>query len=264
MEGFLVDLLINDQMWGAVVESPGESEPVCFGSCIFISNGLVRRVLDGKHPFLFLDLCEDKNLQTHTFLDFAQVERDGKQGKLNFYGGLFCFARPDISLRFIAAMDDLQKGLVTSMSGFGLQRYFKQTYEPRSLARSFKNFAMRVKFGAGLVTKYENSFDTQVSKHHPCLFTSTKEIAATKIGMPICQLMCPGETVLDFSFQSRMLLRLEAEGLSKPEIESSLIKGNGTSKSNWDTVKTQLKRNKTVVDFLGWRRRGNPNPGASS
>lgn len=250
LEKFLIGLMLDKQMWGSLIRAPGELLPVCFGTGIFISDTLATRLLAGQHPFLLLDLCENQhNLRSH-ILDWEEVQSASKQGRLNFCGGIFCFARA-LPPAFFTAMDLLQLGLLRSMSGFGLQRYFKHTYEPRAFVSQLKSFGMRKKFGARTVIDYDKHRDPCVGQFGVRLFTATKEEAGLRFSKPICQLMCPEPPRVEFSFQSRMLLRLEIEDSSAAEIAGHLGIEVSTIKSTWDTIIKQVRKNKVVTEYLG-------------
>lgn len=258
MEKFLTGLMINKQMWGSTITTPGESLPVCFGTGIFISDTMAARLLAGQHPFLMLDLCENhQNVRSH-ILDWEEIQSASKQGRLNFCGGIFCFARA-LPPTFFTAMDLLQLSLLRSMSGFGLQRYFKHTYEPRAFVSQFKTFGMRKMFGARTVIDYDKHRDPRVGQFGVRLFTATKEEAALRFSKPICQLMCPEPAKVEFSFQSRMLLRLEIENNSAAEIAGHLGIEVTSIKSTWDTIIKQVRKNKAVTEYLGLKDSSNKN-----
>ena len=83
MISFLTGLMLEDQFWGSVVENAYSEEPLCFGSCIFVSNHLARRLSKGEFPFLLVDLCQNQSLRTH-ILSFDEIEKQGKQSRLSF------------------------------------------------------------------------------------------------------------------------------------------------------------------------------------
>lgn len=251
MRRFILDLMLADKLWGCVVDKDSTNEPMCFGSCIFISDDIASELRAGKHPFLLTELCQSRALQTH-ILSLSEVKKESKRKNLNFYGALFSFARTHNPASFIAAMNQLQRGLVETMAGFGLKQYFKQTYEGGWASRTFKNFAMRMKFGAELVTAYAGDTSDEVKTHRPYLFAATKEEAVNKLGMPICELMWPGDAVLDLPPSVRMILRLEIDGCSGNQMQEALLIGQGTDDSNWATAIRKVRSDSLKKNAIGF------------
>ena len=248
MTAFLADLMVHDQLWGSVIEDSGSSAPICFGSCIFIAPKLAAGLRKGEHPFLLSDLCQYPILRSH-ILSYEEVEKQSKQYHLNFYGALFSFPRTKNPMQFGKAMNHLQRSLVNTISGFGLDQYLKHSYGMDFMYRELTNVAMRFAFGAKLDMKYETSSDPEVKRHHPYLFASTREEAVTKPGKPVFEVMCPGDAILKLPRAVRMLLRLEIEGYSHEAVAQALLRGHHDS--NWSTALIAVRRNTQVADFLG-------------
>lgn len=248
MVSFLTDLMISDQHWGSVVEDTKGEVPICFGSCIFISDQLAEGLLNGDYPFLLADLCQKKMLRSH-ILSYDEIEKQSKLYKLNFYGGLFTFARTMNPPKFGAAMNHLQRTLVNSISGFGLHWYFKQCYGAGYVHSQFTSAAMRLRFGAKLLARYANSKNLEVKQNRPLLFGLTRDDAFRVPHKLISELMCQGDPILNLPRAVRMLLRLEIEGYSHDAVGQALLQGDHDS--NWTTALRAVRRNAEVFEFLG-------------
>lgn len=242
MREWLIDLMLTDRSWGSVVESDTASEPICFGSCIFISDGLARELEQSKHPFLLADLCTETSLRSH-ILTFEEIKVASRKSSLNFFGGLFTFARiqPGAQpVKFVQAMNHLQDGLLTSMAGFGIKSYFKQTYESNQVARWFKNSLMRKKFGAEHLSNYSSHEAASLGSHSPNLFGYRKADPLLKMGTPVGELLYSGVPELGIPASLRMALKLELDGLAGDLLAQALGKGEGTLDSNWASGLSKL------------------------
>lgn len=246
MTDFLIDLMVNDQMWGSVVENPRTGSPICFGSGIFVSDNISKRLLNNELPFLLADLCQTPKLREE-ILTFKEVEESSDLKKLNFYGALFSFAFTTPAV-FGYAMSHLQRSLVNSMSGFGINNYFKHCYGKNIIHMGVNNALMRIKFGTNIMTY--NDRNSEIEKYHPILAYQDRNGALRRPGAPIHDVLCSGSPVLNLTPASRLLMKLEIEGYSKSAINQAIIQGD--QDGNWKTVLNSIRKDDEISEYLGF------------
>lgn len=249
-ERLVYRLLAEDRLWAGLVVDEAQ-QIVAFGSCVFVSDWLRDRVMAGHHRTLAADLaCSDELLQE--VLTFPQVETESRKLNLNFYS---LFTRlPDFgdSVRTGRALAHLHESLVWTMSGFGIGYHLKHV--PVSSRRHYSSSS----YGNRVV--YTDTLPLPNGKPYSfSLMAASRKDAAQLYSTPMYDILSGGVPRLSLSRESRTLLALELKNLSRREIEHELLKGEGTSDSNWKTVLEAFRRDPEVCRLMGLDQPGRAN-----
>lgn len=243
-------LLVEDRIWAGVVLDETQ-RIIAFGSCVFVSDWLRDRVMSGHHRALAADLACSDELLTEV-LTFPQVEAASRKLALNFYSLFTLLPVYEDAVQAGRAMAHLHESMVRTMSGFGLASHLKHV--PGASLRHYSSSS----YGNRVV--YTDSLPLPDGTHYPfSLMAASRQDAAQLYSTPMYDILSGGQPRLALSRESRMLLMLELQSLSRREIERELLKGEGTTDSNWKTVLDAFRRDPEVCSLVGLDEPGRSN-----